>query len=175
MAPFGNHGYLDETYCSKHRQPECRTVSDTLARIGDKWSVLVVVYLGDGPLRFSELRRRIDGISQKMLTVTVRGLERDGYLTRTVTPSIPPRVDYELTDLGRELLGADPRARGLRPAQPAPHRRRPGSVRRQPRRRRLSGRPARYWLIAATEPPRLTALVATCSTRLQAANGASVM
>ena len=88
----------------KTDSPECRTVSDTLARIGDKWSVLVVVYLGDGPLRFSELRRRIDGISQKMLTVTVRGLERDGYLTRTVTPSIPPRVDYELTDLGRELL-----------------------------------------------------------------------
>jgi DNA-binding HxlR family transcriptional regulator len=83
---------------------ECQTVSDTLARIGDKWSVLVVVYLGGGPLRFGELRRRIDGISQKMLTVTVRGLERDGYLTRTVTPSIPPRVDYELTDLGRELL-----------------------------------------------------------------------
>jgi DNA-binding HxlR family transcriptional regulator len=65
---------------------------------------MVVVYLGEGPLRCKELRRRIDGISQKMLTVTVRGLERDGYLTRTVTPSIPPRVDYELTDLGRELL-----------------------------------------------------------------------
>jgi DNA-binding HxlR family transcriptional regulator len=84
---------------------ECQTVSDTLSRIGDKWSVLVVVYLGEGPLRFGELKRRVDGISQKMLTVTVRGLERDGYLTRTVTPSIPPRVDYELTDLGRELLG----------------------------------------------------------------------
>jgi DNA-binding HxlR family transcriptional regulator len=87
-----------------HLVAECRTVSETLSRIGDKWSVLVVVHLGEGPVRFSELRRRIGGISQKMLTATVRGLERDGYLTRTVTPTIPPRVDYALTDLGRELL-----------------------------------------------------------------------
>jgi DNA-binding HxlR family transcriptional regulator len=83
---------------------ECRWVSDTLSRIGDKWSVLVIVHLGQGPLRFGELQRRIGNISQKMLTTTVRGLERDGYLTRTLTPIIPPRVDYELTDLGRELL-----------------------------------------------------------------------
>jgi DNA-binding HxlR family transcriptional regulator len=87
----------------EHLMTECRAVSDTLARIGDKWSVLVVVQLGGGPLRFSELQRRIGNISQKMLTSTVRGLERDGYLTRAVTPSIPPRVDYELTDLGYEL------------------------------------------------------------------------
>jgi DNA-binding HxlR family transcriptional regulator len=83
---------------------ECRAVSDTLSRIGDKWSVLVIVHLGEGPLRFGELQKRIGNISQKMLSATVRGLERDGYLTRTVTPIIPPRVDYELTDLGRELL-----------------------------------------------------------------------
>jgi DNA-binding HxlR family transcriptional regulator len=83
---------------------ECRTISETLSRIGDKWSVLVVAHLGDGPMRFSELQRAIGGISQKMLTTTLRGLERDGYLSRTVTPSIPPRVDYALTGLGRELL-----------------------------------------------------------------------
>jgi DNA-binding HxlR family transcriptional regulator len=83
---------------------DCRSVNEILARVGDKWSVLVVSLLGDGPLRFSELRRLIGGISQKMLTTTLRGLERDGFVTRTVTPTIPPRVDYELTALGRDLL-----------------------------------------------------------------------
>jgi DNA-binding HxlR family transcriptional regulator len=87
-----------------HLLDECRTVSETLSRIGDKWSVLVVARLGSGPLRYNEIRRQIGGISQKMLTTTLRGLERDGYLTRTVTPKIPPRVDYALTDLGRDLL-----------------------------------------------------------------------
>lgn len=82
----------------------CRPVNAVLSRIGDKWSVLVVSYLGNGSMRFSELKRAIDGISQKMLTTTLRGLERDGYVTRTVTPTIPPRVDYALTELGRELL-----------------------------------------------------------------------
>lgn len=82
----------------------CRPVNAILARIGDKWSVLVISYLGNCTMRFSELRREIDGISQKMLTSTLRGLERDGYVTRKVTPTIPPRVDYALTDLGRELL-----------------------------------------------------------------------
>jgi DNA-binding HxlR family transcriptional regulator len=77
---------------------------DVLSRVGDKWSVLVIAMLKDGPLRFSELRRRIEGISQRMLTLTLRGLERDGLVTRTVTPTIPPRVDYELTSLGRTLL-----------------------------------------------------------------------
>jgi DNA-binding HxlR family transcriptional regulator len=79
-------------------------VSDVLARIGDKWSVLVVSRLGNGPLRFNELRRAIGGISQRMLTLTLRGLERDGLITRTVFPTIPPRVDYALTPLGRDLL-----------------------------------------------------------------------
>jgi DNA-binding HxlR family transcriptional regulator len=83
---------------------ECRPVSEILARIGDKWSVLVVNLLGDGPLRFSALRRMIDGISQKMLTTTLRGLERDGFVIRTVFPTTPPSVAYELTALGRDLL-----------------------------------------------------------------------
>ncbi len=83
---------------------DCRAVGHVLQRIGDKWSVLVVTRLGAGPMRFNELRSLIGGISQKMLTTTLRGLERDGFVTRTVFPTIPPRVDYELTDLGRELL-----------------------------------------------------------------------
>src|SRR6516225_9284107 len=83
---------------------DCRAVSDVLSRIGDKWSVLVVTRLGKGPLRFNELRRTIGGISQRMLTLTLRGLERDGLITRTVFPTIPPRVDYALTPLGRDLL-----------------------------------------------------------------------
>jgi DNA-binding HxlR family transcriptional regulator len=83
---------------------DCRAVSDVLARIGDKWSVLVVSRLGERPLRFNELRRSIGGISQRMLTLTLRGLERDGLITRTVFPTIPPRVDYALTPLGRDLL-----------------------------------------------------------------------
>jgi DNA-binding HxlR family transcriptional regulator len=87
-----------------HLTGDCRPVGEILARIGDKWSVLVVTRLGGGTMRFSELRRELHGISQKMLTTTLRGLERDGFVTRTVTPTIPPRVDYELTDLGRDLL-----------------------------------------------------------------------
>ncbi|MGH6989983.1 MAG: winged helix-turn-helix transcriptional regulator [Stellaceae bacterium] len=83
---------------------DCRGVSEILARVGDRWTVLTIMYLGDGPKRFSELRRLIGGISQKMLTVTLRGLERNGFVTRTVFPTIPPQVEYELTDLGRDLL-----------------------------------------------------------------------
>jgi len=79
-------------------------VREVLNRVGDKWSVLVVGLLGDGPKRFGELRRSIEGISQRMLTLTVRGLERDGLITRTVEPSIPPKVEYALTKLGRTLL-----------------------------------------------------------------------
>jgi DNA-binding HxlR family transcriptional regulator len=87
-----------------HLPTDCRAVSDVLARVGDKWSVLVVSRLGEGPLRFNELRRSIGGISQRMLTLTLRGLERDGLISRTVFPTIPPRVDYALTSLGRDLL-----------------------------------------------------------------------
>jgi DNA-binding HxlR family transcriptional regulator len=83
--------------------PGCRAVSEVLNRVGDKWSVLIVVTLAEGSKRFNELRREIPSISQRMLTLTLRGLERDGLVSRTVTPSIPPRVDYELTELGRSL------------------------------------------------------------------------
>ena len=86
-----------------HLPGDCRAIGDVLARVGDKWSVLVVSRLGEGPLRFNELRRSIGGISQRMLTLTLRGLERDGLVTRTVFPTIPPRVDYALTPLGRKL------------------------------------------------------------------------
>jgi len=82
---------------------ECQAVNSVLARVGDKWSVLIVSLLGDGPRRFSQIKRLVGGISQRMLTLTLRGLERDGLVTRTVFPTIPPRVDYELTDLGRSL------------------------------------------------------------------------
>lgn len=81
----------------------CKNVAPVLNRVGDKWSMLIVMILSFGPKRFSELKRAIDGISQRMLTLSLRGLERDGLLTRTVTPTIPPRVDYELTELGISL------------------------------------------------------------------------
>ena len=83
--------------------PVCRTISTLLARIGDKWTVLVVQTLGSGSKRFNELRREIPSVSQRMLTLTLRNLERDGLVNRTVTPTIPPRVDYELTELGYSL------------------------------------------------------------------------
>lgn len=87
-----------------HLSEDCRAVSGVLNRVGDKWTVLVVTKLGPGRMRFSELRGAVGGISQKMLTATLRGLERDGFVVREQFPTIPPRVDYELTDLGRELL-----------------------------------------------------------------------
>jgi DNA-binding HxlR family transcriptional regulator len=79
-----------------------RTVLD---RVGDRWTVLVVGSLSSGPLRFSELARRIEGVSQKMLTQTLRGLERDGLVTRTVHAEVPPRVEYALTEVGATLTG----------------------------------------------------------------------
>jgi DNA-binding HxlR family transcriptional regulator len=82
----------------------CPAAREVLNRVGDKWSVFIVGTLGEGPKRFNELRREIEGISQRMLTLTLRGLERDGLVRRTITPSIPPRVDYELTKLGQTLL-----------------------------------------------------------------------
>ena len=86
-----------------HVPEDCRAVSEVLARVGDKW-VLVVSTLGDGPKRFNELRRALGSISQRMLTLTLRCLQRDGLVTRTVFPTIPPRVDYALTKLGHSLL-----------------------------------------------------------------------
>lgn len=83
---------------------DCPFVREVLSRVGDKWSVLLIVLLGDGTKRFSELKRTVTGISQRMLTLTLRGLERDGLVTRTVHPTVPPRVEYALTTLGRTLL-----------------------------------------------------------------------
>jgi DNA-binding HxlR family transcriptional regulator len=81
----------------------CRQAGDILARVGDKWTILLLTVLGDRRMRFTELHRAIDGISQRMLTVTLRNLEHDGILIRTVYPTIPPRVEYELSDRGRSL------------------------------------------------------------------------
>jgi DNA-binding HxlR family transcriptional regulator len=81
----------------------CQAARSILSRVGDKWTVLVVIMLASGPRRFNELKRMIGGISQRMLTLTLRGLERDGFVSRTIFPTIPPRVDYELTDLGHSL------------------------------------------------------------------------
>src|ERR1700738_4303569 len=82
----------------------CKAEVETLARIGDKWTVLVVGALSKGPIRYNEIRRRVEGISQRMLTLTLKGLEQDGLVTRTMYPTIPPRVEYELTELGRKLI-----------------------------------------------------------------------
>ncbi|MEC5320716.1 helix-turn-helix domain-containing protein [Brenneria populi subsp. brevivirga] len=82
----------------------CRATREILDRIGDKWSLYIIALLANGPLRFNELKRRIEGISQRMLTLTLRGLERDGLISRTIFATIPPRVDYALTALGTTLL-----------------------------------------------------------------------
>jgi DNA-binding HxlR family transcriptional regulator len=82
---------------------QARIMNDIIPLVGDKWSVLVIVFLG-GRRRFTDIRHSVEGISQRMLTVTLRRLERDGHVTRTVHPTIPPKVEYELTELGRDLL-----------------------------------------------------------------------
>jgi DNA-binding HxlR family transcriptional regulator len=87
---------------NRHR-PACQ-VREVLGRVGDKWSLYVISELGEHTLRFTDIKRAIDGISQRMLTVTLRGLERDGIVSRTVYPVVPPRVDYALTPMGRTLL-----------------------------------------------------------------------
>lgn len=83
---------------------DCRAVADVLVRIGDKWTVYIVRLLAGGTMRFNEMRREVPAISQRMLSLTLRGLERDGLVKRTVTSSIPPRVDYELTPKGLTLI-----------------------------------------------------------------------
>jgi DNA-binding HxlR family transcriptional regulator len=83
---------------------QCEQISALLSRVGDKWTVLVVGVLGKGPSRFNALRRSVGDISQKMLATTLRNLERDGFVSRTVTPTNPPQVEYALTDLGIGLL-----------------------------------------------------------------------
>lgn len=85
-----------------HRR--CRALGAVLDRIGDKWVIMVVGALSQGPMRFNAIKRLIGGVSQRMLTLTLRGMERDGLVTRTPYSTIPPRVDYELTELGHSLL-----------------------------------------------------------------------
>jgi DNA-binding HxlR family transcriptional regulator len=82
---------------------DCLKVSQILARVGEKWSMLVVMLLRDGPRRFNDIKRNTGGISQQMLTRTLRALERDGMVTRTIFPTSPPQVEYRLTELGRSL------------------------------------------------------------------------
>jgi DNA-binding HxlR family transcriptional regulator len=92
----------EQASAAGERSP-CRA-REVLQRVGDKWSVLAIDLLGQGTMRFTELHRAIDGITARMLTVTLRGLERDGIVTRTIHPVIPPRVEYALTPMGRTLL-----------------------------------------------------------------------
>jgi DNA-binding HxlR family transcriptional regulator len=96
---------IDVTALGVHgpQSTDCRKVSQVLARIGEKWSVLIIMMLSERPRRFSDLKRMIGGISQRMLTLCLRSLERDGLVKRTVFPVVPPRVEYELTPLGRSL------------------------------------------------------------------------
>ena len=105
--PFARHtgvtGGHDGDAVPGHSPAACPAVTEVLSRVGDKWSMQVVMQLGYGSMRFNQLKREIDGISQRMLTRTLRGLERDGLVSRTVTPSVPPRVDYALTPLGESL------------------------------------------------------------------------
>lgn len=90
----------------RHLPADCRPIGEILARVGDKWSILILAVLGDGRMRFKDLHRAVGGISQRMLTVTVRHLERDGILIRTVYPTVPPRVEYELSERGHSLKRA---------------------------------------------------------------------
>src|SRR6478735_2770501 len=94
---------MDAPTLPAHDSSACRRVTPVRNRVGDKWSMQIVMALSNGSRRFSELKREIDGVSQRMLTLSLRGLERDGLISRHVTPSIPPRVDYELTELGISL------------------------------------------------------------------------
>lgn len=96
---------VDTRTCARpdHDEGACGAIADMLARLGDKWSLLIVSTLREGPLRFNELRRRIGDISQKMLSSTLKVLERDGLVSRTVIATVPPQVEYALTDLGMEL------------------------------------------------------------------------
>ncbi|MFG6487046.1 winged helix-turn-helix transcriptional regulator [Roseateles sp. BYS78W] len=96
--------HIDRSEIPKPSEPACEATREILDRIADKWSLYIIATLRSGTRRFNELRREVEGISQRMLTLTLRGLERDGLVTRTIFPTIPPRVDYELTELGGTLL-----------------------------------------------------------------------
>ena len=100
MCPGNNEGTIRQL----HSTEECVSINEVLTRVGDKWSLQVISRLGEGTLRFTELRRSIDGISQRMLTLTLRQLERDGLVERTVYPTVPPKVEYTLSDFGRTIL-----------------------------------------------------------------------
>jgi DNA-binding HxlR family transcriptional regulator len=89
----------------RHTKESCTPVREILSRVGDKWSILVIMLLSERPWRFNELKRAIEGMSQRMLTLTLRNLERDGLVTRTVYPTVPPSVEYALTPLGQSLRG----------------------------------------------------------------------
>jgi DNA-binding HxlR family transcriptional regulator len=88
---------------NEHLPGDCRPIAHILARVGDKWTILLLNVLGDNTMRFKDLHRAVPGISQRMLTVTVRNLERDGLVVRTIYPTIPPKVEYALSDRGRSL------------------------------------------------------------------------
>lgn len=100
MCPGNNEGTMGQL----HATDECVSINEVLTRVGDKWSLQVISRLGQGTLRFTELKRSIDGISQRMLTLTLRQLERDGLVERTVYPTVPPKVEYTLSDFGRTIL-----------------------------------------------------------------------
>jgi len=99
MCPGNNEG----TSGQLHSDEECVSINEVLTRVGDKWSLQVISRLAEGTMRFTELKRSVEGISQRMLTLTLRQLERDGLLERTVYPTVPPKVEYSLTDLGRTI------------------------------------------------------------------------
>ncbi len=137
---FVDSGYVDpvckppDAACEQAgpaRGPSMCHAREVLQRVGDKWSVFVIDLLGQGTMRFGELHRSIDGITARMLTVTLRGLERDGIVTRTIHPVIPPRVEYALTPMGRTLLRHHRPARQLVGQPPARDRRRPSRLRRE--------------------------------------------
>ena len=100
MCPWNNKGTVGQV----HTNEECVSINEVLTRVGDKWSLQVISQLGEGTLRFTELKRSVDGISQRMLTLTLRQLERDGLVERTVYPTVPPKVEYTLSDFGRTIL-----------------------------------------------------------------------
>lgn len=97
------HNFVPENTLSA---TDCKGLAEVLASVGDKWTIMVVGALSKGPLRYNEIQRRVSGISQRMLTLTLKRLETDGIVLRTLYPSVPPRVDYELTELGQTLRGA---------------------------------------------------------------------
>jgi DNA-binding HxlR family transcriptional regulator len=100
MCPRNNKG----TKGLLHSQEECVSINEVLARVGGKWSLQVISQLGGGTMRFTELKRSVEGVSQRMLTLTLRQLERDGLVQRTVYPTVPPKVEYTLSDFGRTIL-----------------------------------------------------------------------